>query len=168
MLLAVLFAGCSAKPNAVTKDALKAQDLKTLMWDSGLSSMTEYTLDSEYGLPTEGWITDILYPALFNELKKDGLWRYAPESNDCDDFAARARLLANKLNNLTENSGKRGIAFGEYHYIRRDGGAHALNFAIVKTNNSKQPYKLVFFEPQTSKIVYLTEKEIESVMGWIL
>lgn len=165
-LVMLVLVGCSGKPDAVTKSSLTATEIQQLMWDTDLSASAEFVLDREYGLPTESWITDVLYPELFQELKRDGLWKYAAESNDCDDFAARARLVANKLNNSTTNNGKRGIAFGEYHYYSNIGGQHALNFAITKDGQSK--YRIVFFEPQTGKIVFLNKKEIESVTGWIL
>lgn len=166
LLFIVLLFGCSAKPDAVTKDSATGQEIQQLVWDNGMSNMIEIIVDEHYGLPTEGWVTDVLFPELFKRLKQNNLWQYQIESNDCDDFAARARLLAQELNNQTSNRGVRALAVGEYHYIQRMTGLkHALNFAVVKSSGK---LKLIFFEPQTGEIAYLTEEEIASCFGWII
>jgi hypothetical protein len=163
----VYLQGCAPKPEIISKDFISAEKVRGIMWGLELNAINEFLQDSEYGLPTEDWITRVLYPAVYQSRKNDGEWIYQKNSHDCDDYAAEARVIANKLNNKTSNRGIRGIAFGEYHYMsKRLGGQHALNFGIIKKDNND--YKIVFFEPQDGSIVELNQKEIDSVTGWII
>ena len=161
LLLAILV-GCS-KPPPISNDTITAEQIYALMFEKALYSEKGQIVDREYALPTEKWITDVLYPELWKRNQKYGLSTHRSESNDCDDASGRARLLAAELNNKTSNSGVRAVAFGEYHYQTRTGGEHALNFAIIKENGK---FKIIFFEPQTGSIAYLTEEEKLTVSGY--
>lgn len=78
--------------------------------------------------------------------------KYAEEVRDCDDFARFAASVAQLWNAKSENEGH-ALAFGEFWYVKDNGDAHAINVALVEGG------KVVFFEPQTQRIVELTESE---------
>lgn len=96
-----------------------------------------------------------------------GLSDYGDERNDCEDFARRCATYACDLH--AGNTGqKTGLAFGEFYFTRDDGGGHAINVAVVADeraaglhSDSGAP-KLLFFEPQTGKVISLTETERSS------
>ena len=134
-----------------------------MLYDNGVTSPVRIVGDESYAIPTVEWIVGPFSEELFKVNRKNGLYKL--ESNDCEDFAARARALANELNNRTTNCGLRGIAFGEFHYKKDTGGRHAINFAICKDGDK---YRFVFYEPQDRKIVELSETEYKSCFAIII
>jgi hypothetical protein len=79
--------------------------------------------------------------------------KYQPECRDCDDFSRFAAALAQIWNAATPGA-PAALAFGEFWYARdRDGQQHAINIAIVENG------EVVFYEPQTQKLVQLSDRE---------
>lgn len=79
--------------------------------------------------------------------------RYSKNGFDCDNYARTAANWADILHLNTPNAPKAGIAIGEFCYTMDSGGGHAVNVAIC--NNGE----VVFFEPQTQKIIILSDDE---------
>ena len=161
-------AACSPLPTAVQgvkTEIISGKSIENLMEGGGYQAYNQLVLDKQYFYATEEWALNEFYPRYWKFLEQNNLLLYSGQSNDCDNFAAWARLYAQKLHNDSPNKGKGGIAFGEFMYKRGNGTNHALNFALVKT---KDGTKILFFEPQTGAIVYLSESERASVITWIL
>lgn len=169
ILIIVVSANRSPRPRSrqnITDGNLIKSQVQQFMWDNDLTAPAELIVDRFYGLPTKEWIHSELLPALKQELEDRGLSSYQSESNDCDDVASRARLLAQELNNKSSNRGIQAIAVGEYHYVQDiSKECHCINFAIIKMQGKP---KLLFFEPRTATIGYLTKSEILSCYAWII
>lgn len=164
LVIASTLTSCKPKQPSVTSEILSSNQIKDLMHSGGYEVFNEIIYDAEYGVPNKEWITKEFYPKFWSFLKDMNL-SYEKESQDCDDFAGWARLFAQKLNNETENRGKRAIAFGEFHYTKDSGEGHAINFALIKV---KEDFKILFFEPQTADSVVLSKNEIASALTWII
>lgn len=128
-------------------------------WDGSL------VVDREYIHPTKDWFFGAFATAMQNNLRELGVADYTAEENDCDDFAAIARAMAQVMNHRTAGHERgKALAVGEFLYtIGGDTGdeakGHAINCAIILKDGKPV---LVFMEPQTGRQVYLTEKEIQS------
>ena len=166
LLISLLMVSCSPQVPTPTGDTLNKIQVKELMHSGGFTAYNELIYDAEYAFPNIEWIQQEFYPKYWEFLKTQNLWVYVEQSHDCDDFAGEARLFAQKLNNQTENKGKRALAFGELHYTTDEGVGHAINFALIKSAEGN--FKILFFEPQTGESVILSEKEKASIEGWIL
>jgi hypothetical protein len=121
--------------------------------------------DSYYELPTRKWFESTFPKALLKFWRKNKLvkydyrlrryrWKYAAETNDCGN-ASMGAVWFGAVHNWKAN-GKYQKAVGEFWYIDRKIGAHAI---VVALTNSR---KISFMEPQTCKPVKLTPAEIES------
>lgn len=166
-LTALLSASCSdSKSNkTVINSTINSEDIWNIMSSVGAGNTANFiTRDTIYSLPSIEYITNQFSQNLkgfFFSLNSQG-WK--EQENDCDDFALGACFLMNFLHhNTVDKIRNTGIAFGEFYYIREQGGGHAINVAIVKDNLE---VKVVFYEPQTYSIVTLTQKEIESCVFW--
>ena len=124
--------------------------------------------DALYACPDEEWLNGrfakVILPQYLAE-RKASTW--VAESNDCDDFAEHAKVLMNEIHHNTQNKVPgTGILFGIVWYNKDVGGGHAINWAIVRDKDTKQP-KLVFFEPQNGTgIIQLSEAEKWSISFW--
>jgi len=110
--------------------------------------------DKDYAKPTQRYLQGKFYKAFreyLNEVAELGYW--VAENWDCDDWAAEFRCHASKCHARTRRNSGEGIAVGEVWYTQKKGGGHAINIAIVGGN------KVIFIEPQTGKILRLTEGE---------
>lgn len=124
----------------------------------------EIYLDEFYFIPNFYWVKDEFSKSLESLKKTLKISTWWPENNDCDNFSCAARFLANLLN--TNSTMKQaGLAFGEFYYITRQGGGHAINFFISKPDGELEVF---FLEPQDGKIVTLTEEEKQSCLGIII
>jgi len=129
--------------------------------------------DGHYALPTEEWVRTS-FSSSFKTFKDSiikGPW--VSEENDCDDFARAAAFFAQLLHHNTQNKlSNTGLAIGEFWYTMRDRkeglaiGAHAINFILVR--DKSENIRVLFFEPQISQVVELTDKEIRSCFYWRL
>lgn len=129
--------------------------------------------DASYVLPAENWVRTTFAAAHQVWIKSLGADGWISETNDCDDHARGAAFFASLLHSKTPKAPEAGLAFGEFWYVRADGaGAHAINAAVVPTPRSpravagKSPFGLLFYEPQTFRLVTLTKQEIASCTGY--
>lgn len=110
--------------------------------------------DANYASPSSAWLFGA-FASAFERLKANlGSNNYVPEINDCDDFATLAYWYIRHLHRIQSSPKETSIAFGTMVYARDAGGLHAINIAITEAG------KPVFFEPQTSREVQLSETEI--------
>lgn len=79
--------------------------------------------------------------------------KYAAEVRDCDDFARFAAAVAQLWNSKTDGNGGNALAFGEFWYVKDSGAGHAINIGLARDG------EVVFYEPQTQRIVELSESE---------
>jgi hypothetical protein len=120
--------------------------------------------DAEYNLPSKDWVLNEFSNSFLSFLKFLGADEYASEKNDCDDFSRLAACLAQILHHRTSQEIKTGLAIGEFWYRIDSGGAHAINFIIYLDTTPK----IMFYEPQTRKEVFLSETEKQSCSFWRL
>jgi hypothetical protein len=174
-LFLALSSGCSKKLDSSPPridTAIKLTDLEVVanMRSNNVVPWDGYAIaDLAYELPSEEWVTDKLPNILWNFIHDLKQTKYIEESNDCDDFAKMAAAFTHLLHSNTPNREKNtGLAFGEFYYkINGDPKlGHAINFSLVKSKGGF--IKLLFFDPQTFKIVNLNQKELESCQNWLL
>lgn len=120
-------------------------------------------MDDVYALPTRKWIAGAFSDSYWSNLRARCLAGYLPNKNDCDKFARRAWADASDCHARTPGHEGQGLAFGLWLYVA-PGGPHCINFAIC----GETPEDVLFWEPQTQRIVPLTTKEIESCFGYII
>lgn len=132
------------------------------LFDLGVNYGVATVADLSWRLPSEVWIGGALAVKARAYLLRKGLLPYAPESNDCDDYADEVKRLAKRMHAWTIRKGLApsgtALAFGSFWY-QSPGGPHAINAALCRESAQ---FKLVFFEPQTQRIISLTRKEINS------
>jgi hypothetical protein len=118
--------------------------------------------DDSYTFPTKEWVEEFAHDFYLNTF----LPKWTKDSFDCDDHskivAGQARLY-HYFHGGKES--QTGIAFGEFYYRRDNGTPHAINFFITCQSNK---FSLQFFEPQTLKIVTLSDKEKTNCLNWLL
>jgi len=107
--------------------------------------------DRSYAAMQQGFLEQAFSESLKKWVLELGI-RYQQECEDCDDFARFAASVAQLWNAKSANEGH-ALAFGEFWYVKDNGDAHAINIALVEGG------KVVFYEPQTQRIVELSEIE---------
>lgn len=116
-------------------------------------------LDEAYGEPTEEWFARVFNGALADNLFDQGLSKYDPESNDCDDAAVNSWSQYRVMHSRTikqQGLPKCGADFGIMTYTKTDMGPHMINWTCI--NGVIRPY-----EPQRQQFVTLTEEEYATV-----
>ena len=120
-----------------------------------------WIVDRSYSVPSKNWIINTLGPTLRNFQAQLGVNTWTEDVQDCDDFARLAAAYVQFLHYRTLGQiRKSALSFGEVFYVTKEGGGHAINIAIVGTKGNEE---VIFFEPQTGKIVELTLKERDSI-----
>jgi len=131
-----------------------AQELAVFLSEQGIPSWSASPRDAEYRLPAADFIFGDFAKA-FEAFKGSlGANEYTPEARDCDDFTDLAVWYARFLH--ARGGTADSIAFGSFVYERDSGGCHSICCAIVGGPT------LVFFEPQNSTKVHLSQTEIYS------
>ena len=127
-----------------------------LLLAKGISSRAITVLDDDYRLPARSVIVEDFAKA-FDDLKSFlGTRKYIKNARDCDKFAMLAHWLFTEIHAQSDHQSK-GVAFGQFGYIRDAvWTGHQINFAIVENK------ELVFFEPQTCRLVELSKSEFNS------
>lgn len=148
---------------------MNAEDIRRVMGECGAGPWDgALVVDREYQHPSKDWFFGTFANAMQANLQSLGVWDYAEQENDCDDFSAITRALAQVMNHRTgsEAGHEKGkaLAVGEFLYTiggdtSDEAKGHAINCAIILHEGKPS---LVFMEPQTGKQVYLSEKEIQS------
>lgn len=135
-------------------------EISDFLYISGVVCDHNLVMDAEYRLPNLGWITGPFSNSLAKFQREFKVSDYAPQANDCDDFAMDAYFLARKLHRNTKEI-KSGLAFGIIAYqvdkesINKELG-HALNFFVSAPEGKPTLY---FYEPQQCEIATLSEDE---------
>lgn len=85
------------------------------------------------------------------------------QSNDCENFAMRAMLLAQDLHDST-NQGQSSVAFGMVNYwIDADiNKKHWINFGANWKDTTPLVLNAFFWEPQTRREVFLSQQELNT------
>lgn len=163
LILILLTAGCGKKNNkAVTNHIANSDEINLAMDKAGAVTQFAFFADEKYSLPSESWIANEYSQALNSFLTSFKTSDYILEENDCDNFASMSFSFAQILHhNTPQKTAKTSLAFGEFWYIRKEGGGHAINVFAVWDGENK--YRIVFYEPQLQKIVQLTREEIATV-----
>jgi hypothetical protein len=119
-----------------------------------------YISNDLYVIPTEDWFRNQL-PAIIKQFQFDvKQGEYEANANDCDTFT-KVAVVAARLSHLKANSvSETSIPIGEYYFTRADGAKHAIICGLVRTGMGQ--YKMMFLEPQTCKVIELSDKERES------
>lgn len=175
LLSTTSFTGCergSAQKSSTTLPAVPSrsystEELQSVMFGNGINTGTFITADKNYILTTREWIRSDFSRGLTAFQFQMGIDKWVAESNDCDKFATATTFYAKWLSHSSPNRNIRAsLACGEIHYVReKDQQSHVINFFIVKDESE---LKIVFYEPQTHKIVFLTKSETFSVYFWRL
>lgn len=138
-------------------------ELRGVLLNSGVNPMRSMIMDAEYVTPVRGWLEHAFSYSFERNLSALGLLEWAPEVWDCDKFARLAWVFASVDLAKTAGRPNAGLAFGVFCYtIFNNGGGHAINFAITEEK------ELVFYEPQTRKIVNLSNEEAQSCFSYIV
>lgn len=116
--------------------------------------------DQTYALPTRADLERITAGWMY--VAKVLGFTYQAESQDCDKFsrfaAAYAGLVHAKQTQEVEAITPGGFPLGEFYYVS-PAGTHAITVAIV---GEGERLEVVWMEPQTGKLMELTQAEIES------
>jgi hypothetical protein len=137
---------------------ISGHTLLDILKKNGIQPYNEIVLDASYTLPTKSWIIGEFSMAFENDLSVYGLLNYIPEKNDCDNFALHCHSFALKLHTRDQQSYQKGFAIGQFVYDKDSGGRHAINFWVI-INPVSNKYEVVFYEPQSRRIVELSEQE---------
>jgi hypothetical protein len=131
-----------------------AQQLTRFLIDSGIPSWAISPRDENYRLPDADWIYGDFSKAFESFKQSLGANEYVPGSNDCDDFTDLAVWYARFLHGRAKTADS--IAYGSFIYTRDSGTCHSICCGVVAGP------ALVFFEPQNSTQVQLTQTELYS------
>lgn len=119
--------------------------------------------DANYCMYSEDFILGEGYKNYKKWLFRRGIfgWR---NSFDCDNYAEAFRVYLQILHTKAmknDSAKKQSVAFGVIWFNRDKGGGHAINVFITKDKEGLVYIK--YIEPQTGEIVYLSQKEQESI-----
>jgi len=113
-------------------------------------------VDRRYALPTRNFLESAFSAALWSFQSFFDVLRWSEEANDCDDFARLAAAFGQILHYLTPGRPPAtALAVGELWYVKDSGESHAINIALC----GPTPDDVVCYEPQTRRIVTLSEQE---------
>jgi hypothetical protein len=131
-----------------------------------------FILDEQYVAPSEHWVRNVFpreFEAFKRNIQKGFILDWTEEDFDCENFALLAVSYASILHKATRNrrEPRAGLLFGEFYYEQGHFPFenHAINVAIVAAEDNHNLPRLLFFEPQDSSILQLTQEEIESCLG---
>jgi len=129
------------------------------------------TSDRDYFCPTRDMVFNEIAPKYWQWLSSLNLTKWAHRW-DCDNFADAFKLFSCGYYQQAIESTANGIAVGVINYVsisrtedNRRGG-HAINIIYVndgKKDDGTDNIGLLFLEPQTCEVKYLTEEEFNSI-----
>jgi hypothetical protein len=140
--------------------AISKQTISNTLIDAGVPYDSIELPDEYYALPAEDWVAGDFSTGFEDKLRSLGLTGYQDGKWNCNKFQESAKDYADECHALTPNApDNSALCFGNFRYTRDDGtGGHGIN---VFVSNVEKP-KVCFFEPQTGKLVLLSQKEINS------
>jgi hypothetical protein len=124
-----------------------------------------FVSDAFYCMYTDNYITGDGYTKFIKWLYNRGIFKWRP-SFDCDNYAESFRVYlqiihSKEISSSILSAEKQSIAIGVVWYHKDGVGGHAINLYITRDSNNSNTVR--FFEPQTGKIVILTEPELQSI-----
>lgn len=163
-MLTLLLVGCNKNNNnPVITHSITAIELKTIMAKNKIYTPNAFVADQTYALPSENWIKTEYSSALYSFLTSFKSSQWTSEENDCDNFASMSYSFSQILHHNTPSKlEKSSLAFGEFWYITKNGGGHAINVLITWAGENQ--YKVLFYEPQLQQIIALDKDEIDSCL----
>ena len=129
------------------------------------------TSDRNYFCPTREMVQNEFAPKYWQWLSSLRLTKWVHRW-DCDNFADAFKLFCCGYYEQVIDSTAEGVAVGVINYTTAKrpegggGGGHAINLIYVndgKKDDGTDNIGLLFFEPQTCEIKYLTEEEFNSI-----
>jgi len=142
------------------ENTISNTDVRGYLFAYGVNLNSTVFADSEYNLLAKDWVVDNAQPDFKEFLFQLGFNKWEKNNSDCDDFAKAFTVF---LKSYVKKSKPKAAspAVGEVYYIRRVGGAHAINIIVLADSDGAPT--LAFFEPQEHKFVNLTLEEIQSI-----
>lgn len=163
VLCNALWFGCATAPNPSGGNSDYVEVNGVIEMDDIYAAVNVYPLngatiaDATYSLPTKRWV-ETGYANLLASKFYDKTYKL--ESFDCDNYSLGGQDVASVIN----ATGKHQLAIGVFYYVKDDSArGHAINIFLYKDGNE---VKSGFFEPQTGKVIRLSEREIESCSHW--
>lgn len=162
ILLLFVFVGC-AKQDENVKMPVQVRTLSTFSFQEFQQKILfdlrvfPVLADTSYSVIDDTNLSE-LYNEYKNELFEKGVIRW-DKSYDCNRFSQsfvtflQIKFFANTRVNFNQGQA---LAVGEVYYTKTGVGRHAINILVTQQGT-------VFFEPQTGKILKLTQKEIQSI-----
>lgn len=143
---------------------ITSPELRSFLRTKNVLPNQELIADAKYVLPAKSWIEVEFSRALerFYDALKVAYW--LDESNDCDDFARGAAYFAQLLHARTRRYPGTALAFGEFWYLQKSGGGHAINFFLYKDPDGA--LQVGYYEPQTRQVVELDPDETRYCLGF--
>lgn len=138
-------------------------ELKNILYSDNIHGYNEIIDDVTYCVTTKEWVRDYFYPKFRKELFDKGLSKAHNESWDCDDFALKAKVLAQELNHQSLNKGRAALAVGKLNFVKEGLGKHAVNIFLIEDNDK---IILMFLEPQNGSIYKLSKEEKLSTLSF--
>jgi hypothetical protein len=133
-----------------------------LAWAAGIPVQVLKFCDKNYECPDYAWLQDTFAGALENFRKTQGISRYVPEGNDCDDFSEDTRFFARLTYRKTKPTAQSTFACGLFSYRQDNGTLHMINVFVVNDE------RFVYWEPQADRIIQLSQKEKESCIAFTM
>lgn len=150
--LAIMLTGCGGGVGGeATYRRLTDPDVRIALGKIGLRCEAgEVSPDAVYWAPQREWFL-VQFPQDYRRFL-DALQRAGFKGpGDCDDWSRSAALCAQMV--------KPSMAVGEYMFHTKAGTLHALNVVLV---HGHAGIEVLFWEPQTKKLVQLTDNETKN------
>ncbi len=128
--------------------------------NKNLKNSRVFVSDASYARPTQKFLESKFYEFYKNWLWENDLSKWNNKF-DCDNFAMNYYTFAQICNKKSSRK-EEGIAVGVMFFKQDSGGGHAINFAIVEDK------KFITIEPQTGKVITLSQTELDSCWFSIL
>jgi hypothetical protein len=165
VFISLLFVACKPKyPSSYEFSVMSGNEVRRFIdiTNNVITMKDPILVDETYAVPTIQWIKSHYTEQLKQFLFDYQLNKYYSVENDCDDFSIYAVTIGHIMHRYAVNKPKRStLAIGEFHYLHNFTTGHAINFFIAL--NDKKQIVLVFYEPQTQRIVELNRESIMPV-----
>jgi hypothetical protein len=155
--IGILIVGCNKTPTTGPTALIKmnGQSVKAHLDENNIVNDCGKVTHKDYYVPTRQWITDKLVPYWATYRNRNNLM-YDVNTTSCEAFSFQCHFASQEIE-------KYNITVGVFFYTPDKyvgtGIGHAINVIEINENDKVQ---IVFFEPQTSQIVTLSNTELAS------
>jgi hypothetical protein len=164
IILGTIFVACKDLKKPSIKETAKSKisnvEIYRFFNENKVYAENTSVADAEYSLCSERWIRDSINLKFDGFLHKMDMTKYAVNANDCDDFARAFTVFIKFEFKRAVDNPTSSVSVGEFYYVRKVGGPHAINFIIALDENKNKV--LLFYEPQLKSFLKLTKEEISS------